>query len=86
LVEIVLSARWILDGGTVGGANTKGGGCWFQYGEVGIQYVQHQQLADVVESMRRGRAFAGPGKGRPDKAKGFQRALVVEEKRPLPLG
>jgi hypothetical protein len=29
--EFVLDVEWLLDGGTVGGADTKGGRCEFQY-------------------------------------------------------
>jgi hypothetical protein len=29
--EFVLDAGWMLDGGTVGGADSKGGRCQFQY-------------------------------------------------------
>ena len=39
MVEIVHEAKWILDGGTVGGANTKGGEGWFQHVKVGICMV-----------------------------------------------
>ena len=39
--EFVLEALWILEGGTVGGADTKGGRCQFQYEPEGGIYNGH---------------------------------------------
>jgi hypothetical protein len=55
LVEIVLDARWILDGGTVGVANTTGGEGRFQYGKVGIGVVDGGAGGGGMGAKTRGR-------------------------------